>query len=96
MEVHPIHTRLPVVHCGGRHDGLKDMVGVDVLMSVEEAHAYVFLLVVPSILVPFQLQPQKLLYSVKKARHEGTGYCMMNDTLRQTAWLGTLLKHNNT
>ncbi len=49
------------------------MVWVDVLMSVEEAHAYVFLLVIPSILVPLQLQPQKVLISVRKATHEGTG-----------------------
>jgi hypothetical protein len=73
MEVYPIHTRLPVAHCGRRHDRLKDMVWVDVLMSVEEAHAYVFLLVIPSILVPLQLQPQKVLISVRKATHEGTG-----------------------
>ena len=73
MEVHPVHTRLPVVHRGGRHDRLKDMVWVDVLMSVEEAQAYVFLLVVPGILVPLQLQTQKVLFCVKKARHEGTG-----------------------
>ena len=60
------------------------MIGVDVLMSVEEAHAYVFLLVVPSILVPFQLQTHKVVVSVGQARHEGTGWCIMN-TLRQAA-----------
>ncbi len=69
------------------------MVGVDVLMSVEEAHAYVLLLVVPSILVPLQLQSQKVLGSGKKARHEGTEYCTMN-SLREVIWPHTLLKHS--
>ena len=67
------------------------MIWVDVLMSVEEAHAYVFLLVIPGILVPLQLHTQKAL--TLKATHEGTGWCIML-TVRQATWPGALLKHS--
>ncbi len=56
MELSPVHPRLPVVHCRRRHNRLEDVVRVDVLVGVEEAHADVLLLVVARILVPFQLQ----------------------------------------
>ena len=37
------------------------MIGSDVVICVEKAHLYVLLLVITSVLVPFQLQTQSLL-----------------------------------
>ena len=56
VELCPVHSGLPVLYCGGRHNGLEDMVGVDILVGMEEAHAHILLLVVASVLVPLKLQ----------------------------------------
>ena len=56
VELRPVDPGFPVLDCGSRHDGLEDMVGVDVLMGVEEAHAQVLLLIIAGILVPLELQ----------------------------------------
>lgn len=96
MEVYPIHTRLPVVHCGGRHNGLKDMVWVDVLMSVEETHAYVFLLVVPRIFVPLQLQTQQVLTSGENTVHAGTECIVHREYSEISSMARQFVKHYNT
>ena len=56
VELRPVYPRLSVLASGGRHDGLEDMVGVDVLVGVEEAHAQVLLLIIAGVLVPLKLQ----------------------------------------
>lgn len=63
----PVHPGFPVVYCGGRHDGLENMVGVDVLVGVKEAHAHVLLLVIAGISVPLKLQATP--HSMSQALH---------------------------
>ena len=61
MEGCPVYSGLPVVHCGSRHNWLEDMVGVDVVVGVEESHAQVLLLVRACILVSLQLRRTALV-----------------------------------
>ena len=56
VELCPVYPGFSVNDCGGRHDGLEDMIGVDVLVGVEEAHTQVLLLIIAGILVPLKLQ----------------------------------------
>lgn len=58
VKLRPVHPGLSVVRSRGRNCGLEDVVGLDVVVGVEEAHADVLLLVISSILVTLQLQRQ--------------------------------------
>ena len=65
VELCPVYPGFPVFLGGGGHDRPKDVVGVDVLVGVEEAHAHVLLLVVAGILVPLKLQATSSLPCVQ-------------------------------
>ena len=56
MKACPVHSGLSVCGCWCRHNRLEDVVGLNVLVCVKEAHADVLLLVIASILVALQLQ----------------------------------------
>ena len=76
VELRPVYPRLSVFDSGGRHDGLEDVVGVDVLVGVEEAHAHVLLLIIAGVLVPLELQHMSYQGHVRvrgHARGDGSG-----------------------
>lgn len=77
VELCPVHSGLPVLYCGSRHDGLENMVGVDVLVGMEEAHSHVLLLVIAGISVPLKLQGNP--HSMSQACHSAWG-CLMCGT----------------
>ena len=56
MKACPVYSGFSVCGCRRRHNRLEDVVGLNVLVRVEEAHADVLLLVVAGVLVALQLQ----------------------------------------